>query len=802
MRVPAGNAAGDRRARVPSASIVTASYNDVQPATQIHPLLPAFAMIHRSLRSSHITVLLSLTFAAPVLRASSAIEDAAAETPITLEAITVGEDKLHPANVSTLKLPLPLQETPRSLTVFDGDRIREQDFQTLAAALNYVPGVFGFGENGDSYHFFSRGFNMGQDETKLDGFTGFVTGGSFTPSLFGIEQVVFLRGPAGLLYGAAPTPGGMINLITKKPQRTAFARADVRYSTYAGGGAAFGSHTSREVEVDINRPLTADGRVAFRFAGEIDQRGTFNDGILDRGEALLFAFTWRFGAGDRFELTPVFQYDRRPFSDGRALAISPSTSLSTADGRSGPINTADLSPLTNWLAAGGRRLEHHVAGFDFRARLTPAWQASFGYRYLATDADVNQFSVQTATLRQLVAGDPRSWVVDRRQAKSETDRRNHGLDASTSYELRPGDSISTLTQLGFNARFFRTVASRAAATQANQSPINIYTGVASTPLVDRNPVLVDAFLNDDFYWNGWLQNQTSFRDRVIVTVGAGYGQQHYDRDYPAGVAIPANIAQLNATRRGEITPNAAIVYKLTPPLALYTSYSTSYQPADGSFEDLAGQTGNFSPVTGRNLEAGVKYDFAHRRGSLTASVFQTELTNVLVQSDATQLNRNGNRYYTQTGGGRRSRGAELSAELRVLENWSVTASASLLDSIYRGEGRILGSATEKSPRHAFSVYQRYHFTRGALRGLGASLGVVWQDERLSAARTSAAPDPLMLPSFTRLDAGLSYRFGNRWDVSLHCNNLLNRLYFTTGATGAALEVATPRAVSFRTSYRF
>ena len=728
--------------------------------------------------------------------------DAASQTPIALEAMTVDETKLTQASISTLKMTVPLHDTPRSVNVLDGERLREQDFQTLASTLTYVPGVFGFGENSDSYHFFSRGFNMGQDETKLDGFTGFVTGGSFSPSLFGVEQVVFLRGPAGLLYGAAATPGGMINLITKKPERRAFTRADVRYSTYAGGGVAFGSHTSREVEVDINRPLTADGRVAFRFSGELDNRGYFTDGIHDRGQAALFALTWRFGPEERYELTPLFQYDRRPFADGRALVLSPSTSLSTNDGRSGPINTSDLSPRTNRLAAGERRQEHHVAGFDFRARFPPAGRATLGYRFMSTDSDVNQFAVQTATLRQLVAGDARSWVVDRRQTKSQTDRRNHAIDVSTSYELTPNSALSNLAQLGFNGRIFRTATSRAAATQPNQSPINIYTGVATTPLVDRNPTLVDAFLNDDFYWNSWVQNQTSFRDRVILTVGAGYGQQNFGRDYPAGVAIPANLAQLTATRHGELTPNASLVYKLTPPLALYTSYSTSYQPADGSFEDANGQTGNFGPVTGRNLEAGVKYDFARRRGSVTASVFQTELTNILVQSDATQLNRNGNRYYTQTGGGRRARGAEFSAELRPLENWRVTATASLLDARYRGEGRIVDSPAEKTPRHAFSVYQRYDFRRGALRGLGATLGVIWQDTRLAAARTSAAPDPLVLPAFTRLDAGLFYRMGTHWDVSVHCENLLDRLYFTTGSTGAALEVGAPRAPSVRTSYRF
>ena len=34
--------------------------------------------------------------------------------------------------------------------------------------------------------------------------------------------------------------------------------------------------------------------------------------------------------------------------------------------------------------------------------------------------------------------------MDRRQTKSETDRRNHAIDISTSYELRPNQSISNL----------------------------------------------------------------------------------------------------------------------------------------------------------------------------------------------------------------------------------------------------------------------------------------------------------------------------------------------------------------------
>lgn len=721
---------------------------------------------------------------------------------VSLSAITIESSRLTPADSSTLKLPLPLHDTPRSVTVLDEARLREQDFQTLAETLAYVPGVFSFGNNGDSYHFFSRGFNMGADETKLDGFTGFISNGSFSPNLFGAEQVVFLRGPAGLLYGAAATPGGMINLVTKKPQRTPFTRVGIRYATSAGGGAALGSHAGTEVEIDLNQRLTADGRLGYRFAAEAEERTFFTDGIHDRTRAALFALTWKFGRDDRFELTPLFHYERQPFTEGRGLVISPSTSLSAADGRDGPIRTADLTPLTNSLSGGGRHNEHHIAGLDFRATLTPAWRATLAYRFMATDSDVNQFSAQTATLRQLTTADPRSWVLDRRQTVSQTDRRNHAFDLGTTYESAPATSVKNLTQLGFNARSFRTTVSRAAATQSNQSPINSYTAVAPVGLIDRHPALINAFLNDDFYWNAYAQNQTAFGERWILTLGAGYGEQRFGRDYPVGQAPPANLAQLTATRRGDPTPNASLVFKPTPPLALYASYSTSYQPADGSLEDRSGQTGSFRPTTGRNFEFGAKFDFADRRGSLTASVFETALTNVLVQSDATQLNPNGNRYSTQTAGGRRTRGAEFSAEVQPLENWRVTATASVLDSRYRGEGRIPGSRTEKTPPLAISLLQRYDFARGPLKNFSASLGLVWQDDRLSVARTPAAPDPLVLPAFARCDAGLFYRVNPCWDFALNCQNLFDRLYFTNGATGAALEAGAPRSLALRVNRQF
>lgn len=721
---------------------------------------------------------------------------------VSLAALEVTADRPQVIDTTAFKLPITLHETPRSVSVFDASRFLEQDFRTLNDTYRYVPGIFPRSQVSDAYHFMSRGFDMGPDETRVDGFSGTVTSGSFSPSLFGIEQVVYLRGPAGLVYGSAPTPGGTINLITKKPRSSPLTRIDARVATYTGGGVEFGSHASTSVELDSTGPLTRDGRVLYRVVASAENNGFYTDGINDRGRNFLAALTWKFGANERFTVTPLVEYQSAPFAAQRAFVVSPATSLGTSDGRTGPISRAGVSALTRNFGAGGRTLTRRIVGVDANGQLSSSWRIASSYRFFAVDQDVAAFAPQAGTLVQRDPGDPRSWFISRRLTKSATDRRSHNFDFQTTFDAAPTDHIKTLTQAGFNGRFYRTTASRAAATQPNQSPINIYTGETLSPLVDPQPALVDSFLTDDFYWNAFVQNQTSFRERWVVTLGAGYGQQHFDRDYPAGAALPANLGQVLATRRSDLTPNAALLFNVTPALGLYTSYSTSYSPAAGDSEDINGHTGGFSPTTGTNHEVGLKYDPPSLPGKLTLSVFETALDNVLVQSDATQLNPRGNRYYTQTGGGRRTRGVEFSSELHPLRGWRVNLTGSFLDSRYRGEGRLPNTRTERTPPWAFSVFQRYDFSRHSpLRGLGASLGVVWQDARWSAARTSAAPDPLLLPAYTRVDAGLYYRVA-RWDISAHCENLLDRDYWVGGTTGAGLEPGAPRAVSLRVGYRF
>lgn len=695
----------------------------------------------------------------------------------------------------TLRLPGSLRETPRSLAVIGAERVREQNFRQVPDALGYAnltPNSYRAG----GYHFYSRGYRMGPDDTRVDGFAGLNVGGGFGASLFGVEQVVLLRGPAGLLYGSSNAPGGLVNLVTKKPQELRSTRLDLRGGGFAGHGVGLGERLSGGFDLDSTGALTAGNRVLYRALFTAENMNYFTRGVLDRNRYANASLTFKLDDAGRYTLTPVAQYTRLSRPAGGGLLASPTTSLSTNDGSFGPVNTEDLSRPDVNLSAGGRVDETFLTGFDLRANVTERLRLSGAYRYVDLESFINQFTPQVATPAQLEQLRTRH-TVSRLQAKSDSLQRNHSFDVNAGYEWPTSGWWRNLTQVGLYRRRLTTrTTSPAGPVPAAQSPINIYTGAAPSPPVDNFPALVAAAPVESSFTNGYVQNRTALdHGRWVVTLGLGYGRN----------------AVGGAARRGAFIPNAALVFNAARRLLLYASYAESFSPNDASLQDAAGRVNPFDPTKGKNYEAGAKFDLLGRKVSAVVSLFHNEVDNALVQSGAGDFNPNGVRYYVAVGS-RRSRGADFSADFRPTPSLSVNGAATYLDAVYTGEApasalqtaALPGSRAEKSPRWAFNLWGRYQRGEGALKGFGAGLGVVRQTERWggNGARTAAAPDPLLLPAFTRVDAALFYRLGEHTDFSLNFENLFDELIFVSGSVGSAVEVAPPRAVTFRMGYRF
>lgn len=717
--------------------------------------------------------------------------------------LTVVMDSAEAAVNSTLKSDESIHQTPRSITSIGSERMREQNFRQVSDVLNYVPGTTQNSYRNGSYHFYSRGYRMGPEDTRLDGFVGMnVGGGGFGASMFGIEEAVVLRGPASLIYGQTGSPGGLINLVSKRPQENYFTRVDLRTGGYSGNGVSLSERPMLGVDLDSTGSLVKSGRILYRGLATVENMNYFTRDTLDRNRYVNGSLLFKLDRDGRFVLTPSAQFTRyhRPYGGG--IVASPSSSLSAtlspaSDPVNAPINAGDLSPLDVNLFGGRRIEETGWYGLDFRGVPTTKLRVNAAYRYISFDTDINSFTPQatsTAQINQL----RNQFTVSRVQAKSLTERNYHNANADVSYEWLSTPLWRNTTQVGFYTRVLdsRTTTPQGAIPAA-QSPINIYTGTQATPLVDNFPALLFGAWGRDVIWNGFVQNRTSVANgKVNFAVGFNYGQQ----DPVTG-----------ATRKSGIIPNASIVFNAAPELAIYASYSTSFTPVDPNLENANGQIGLFEPTIGKNYEVGAKYDFLDRRLGVTVALFQNRIDNALVQSDIGVLNPNNIRYYIPAGT-RQARGVEITSEFQVRHDLRVTAGVAFTSAIYKGfpagttvsSSPIPNSWAEKTPHLSYNIYTRYDRREGTLKGFGAGLGLIWQGKRLGSngARTFASPDPLVLPSFTRVDSAVFYRLNKFLSFGLNVENMFDQLIFVNASVGSNIEIAAPRTMTLRTTFNF
>jgi outer membrane receptor protein involved in Fe transport len=148
------------------------------------------------------------------------------------------------------KRPLPLSETPSSVTIIPAAEIRAMGYQSLADALRWVRGLFVTYDRNYSY-VGVRGLQRPGDYNNkilltLDGHT--LNGSVYGDAPFGpelgldleqVERIEVVRGPGSTLYGSYAALA-VVNVVTRRPRSEPRARLDLR----AGGAGAWRGRAS------------------------------------------------------------------------------------------------------------------------------------------------------------------------------------------------------------------------------------------------------------------------------------------------------------------------------------------------------------------------------------------------------------------------------------------------------------------------------------------------------------------------------------------------------------------------------
>ncbi|WP_199721115.1 TonB-dependent siderophore receptor [Neisseria weixii] len=567
------------------------------------------------------------------------------------------------------------------------------------------------------------GTDTKQEWIKIRGFDASVAvdgspvmkNGFFTviPNTYGLEAVEVVKGADSLAYGSSET-GGLVNLISKRPTRTAQGEVGVRIGTQGRAGV-FGDYSGK---------LAADNSVRYRMVGEVERRkGDFNGKIND----YYFAPSLTWDISDQTGLTVLSSISRQQGTPTSvhlpsAGVLYPISGKKTAYGIHYQDSDADYIRRNQYSI--GYELNHDFGnGYKFTQNYrynhqdldwlgTFAWStdgvdtAYRGYSY--TDGTVNAHTVDNRLSKEWKGNGWKNTLLGGIDyLHSNTGGVNNGFGSVSATNLfTPDNSSSGIVKSG--TRY-----------EVKQKQLGFY-------------------LRDQFTYGG-----------LVANLGMRHDKAKSD-SFSNGTADGYDVSHTSY--------QGSLMYNFKSGVSPYISYSESFKPVSGT--DAYGN--GYKPYEGRQYEAGIKYIPSWLDGKLSAAYFDLEEKNALV-ADASAVQRQI--------GKRRGKGIEFQADVALNDNLSATLAYTYTDSkqdlSYNQSVR-----TALIPEHQASAQVKYAFDQGALNGLTLGAGLRYVG---STADEQYSPG-YKVPSYTLLDASAQYRFGKNWLAQINATNLTGKKY--------------------------
>jgi iron complex outermembrane receptor protein len=204
------------------------------------------------------------------------------------------------------RIPVPVQETPRSIEVVTRQVLDDQKVLRVQDALRNVSGTsMPSSQGGRGGDFMIRGFRSDQSVFK-NGFREDSTfGARASRDTANLESIEVLKGPPSYLYGRTD-PGGVINQITKKPLRERYSAVDL----------TIGSYNLYRPSVDLGGSLNDSKTLTYRFNGVYESSQSFREGVKVDRIFLAPTIGWELGPRTTLRFEAEYLHDRSPIDRG------------------------------------------------------------------------------------------------------------------------------------------------------------------------------------------------------------------------------------------------------------------------------------------------------------------------------------------------------------------------------------------------------------------------------------------------------------------------------------------------------
>lgn len=701
------------------------------------------------------------------IRSASASGEGAMLAPMTVtaqvdRATTEGSGSYSTGSMQTAtRLPLPIRETPQSVSVITRQRMEDQGLTQLPEVIRQTAGLTmaqSGNQGSDSSPVYSRGFEV--KNYQVDG-VGHLHS-NYTSIFQSNDMVLYdrvevVRGATGLMNGIG-TPSATINLIRKRPS-TGFQG----YTRVQGG-----SWDYYRVEADGSSALNAAGTLRGRgvvawqdnhsYIDRLEENRKVVYGIIeaDLAPATLLAagLTWQ-------------RHEATGHSRG-GLPLFSSDGARTRWKRSGSAAATWASSERENLAAFAA-LEH---GFDNGWKIKGAWsydRTEFDEQlgYAAGGAPVPMAGSGVVMYAGRWAGPPVQ----------------HSLDV---YASGPFTLLGRQHDLVFGA----------AAAHTRQDAESYYLWYfLDIPDIytwsGRLPGQPDKSPTGDFDYtertrSAYMTARFRLADPLALILGArttSWKDEKYNRSYATGV-----VSRVRRDWSNQVTPYVGAVLDLSRQWSAYASYTDIFQPQNS--KDASGSY--LDPLLGKAYEAGVKAELSGGRLNFAAALYRIEQDNLGVAIPGVLAPDGSQAYRAEEGTTTRGFEVELGGELMRHWQGSISFARNLSQD---ADGNLLNTSVPQNTLKLFSSYGMPWIGHG----LTVGGGLRWQSRTWSDfARVPGSPR-VTQDGYMLVDLMARYELTPQLSASFNAYNLFDKIYQTTSSSSYYGE---PRSFRLSLAYRF
>jgi iron complex outermembrane recepter protein len=764
------------------------------------------------------------TYAQTEPSASTPSEETIKLPQFTIQAAQNDTSLTSQQSVSTSRIATDVFNLPSTVKVINRSFLDEINPQAFSDVFNYVAGGQPGTLSWTSGRFIFRGF--AGDGDYEDGFN-FQTQSNVDEFIFDRVEIVL---SANSTENSSTPPGGAPNKITKAPTAYTFAQLGVTYGAFDSG----------EARLDAGGPITKDKKLQYRvIATQTDYHGYYDYTTFHR--TLLAAMV-------KYQFSPDTQITVKQwgwktyFPSYNPPPLDPNT-LSYWPGLSYKRNVSENKPF-NW-----RKDRVEKTDFLLTSRLSPFLALRISaitvneqdarVEAIATDwtdggSNIGGFSAQPGSgefaakdaqghvfLAPYVQGGPNS-LMPRAITAQKQSLPDRDLQTDFNFNFNTGP-VSENFLVGGE---FSDGSSREWDYPGTANPIDIYNKTAPTVLVNfANPSTAKNNLNQTAKLLT-LGTVGFLKDRIVLDYGwtRVINTQDQENNLPAAVFSNVNTPNpVTTTSQYYVYENlrtyGAVVHPI-PSIALF------YNNTDALGTVTAPNNGVPQPVgLNKSQELGIRWRGMDNRLNARVSYFQATSTNNSVPSFP--LNPAAP---TVLIGGVVSHGFDGDLTWDMSRNFTVLLTAAdynahavaqpanvaviqpgLVGAAYGVNGAGIaptaantlpyGVPVDDAAEKSGSIFGRYTFTDGVLKGFDIALGVDYLSKR---AITNNANQVFFgyIPARTLLNLFADYKFGRHFVFSLNIDNLLDTKYIWASRSVNVIEPGTPINFKGTVTYNF